>query len=170
MFTLKNTKKAAKELHATVSVSGITPVFDMDGVFADATHRQICNPDGSLNLEKYREMSTAEHINKDAELPLIEVLKRMSQEGKEFHICTARVMCKNTLGWLESRGITPKSIMARAGEHDCRRDNRLKKVNLTSRFSHDQLKNMVLIDDNLANCQAAMEIGMKAINVPFEGH
>jgi ATP-dependent protease HslVU (ClpYQ) ATPase subunit len=69
MFTLQNTKKSAIDLAATLIVSKRVPVFDMDGVFANATHRQICNSDGSLNLDKYREMSTLDHIMKDEVLP-----------------------------------------------------------------------------------------------------
>jgi beta-phosphoglucomutase-like phosphatase (HAD superfamily) len=170
MITLKNTLENALQLAATLKVAKVVPVFDMDGVFADATHRQICNPDGSLNLDKYREMSTAEHINKDEELPLINALHKLQELSVPFHICTARVMCENTLAWLNNKGIKPKSIMARASDTDTRRDYHLKTTNLQSRFSHQQLKNMVLIDDNLANCQAAKKLGMNAINVPFEGH
>lgn len=170
MFTLKNTVKNAKTLAATLIATGKTPVFDMDGVFADATHRQICNPDGSLNLAKYREMSTAEHINKDQELPMIQAIKLLQEQGKEFHICTARIMCENTLNWLKARGIKPKSIMARSHDEDSRKDFRLKTTQLESRFSRRQRENMVLIDDNLANCKAMKTIGMTAINVPFEGH
>ena len=50
---------------------GYMPVFDIDGVLFDATHRQATLPDGSLNLEKYRELATPENIAKDRPLPLI---------------------------------------------------------------------------------------------------
>jgi hypothetical protein len=170
MFTLQNTKKSAIDLAATLIVSKRVPVFDMDGVFANATHRQICNSDGSLNLDKYREMSTLDHIMKDEVLPLIEAIHILQKKDKEFHICTARVMCNNTKTWLKAHNIKPKSIMARCSDTDSRRDYHLKTTNLQSRFNLKQLENMVLIDDNIDNCKAAKRLGMQAINVPFEGH
>lgn len=170
MITLQNTKQSARELAATLIVSKRVPVFDMDGVFANATHRQICNADGSLNLDKYREMSTLEHIMKDEVLPLIEAIHVLQENNTEFHICTARVMCDNTKTWLAANNVKPKSIMARCSDTDSRRDYHLKTTNLQSRFDVQQLKNMVLIDDNLANCQAAKRLKMAAIHVPFEGH
>ncbi len=170
MITLQNTRTAARDLAATLIVSKRVPVFDMDGVFANATHRQICNADGSLNLDKYREMSTLEHIMKDETLPLIEAIHVLQEQNTEFHICTARVMCDNTKAWLEANNVKPKSIMARSSEIDSRKDHRLKTTNLQSRFNRKQLENMVLIDDNLDNCKAAKRLAMNAIHVPFEGH
>ena len=170
MFTLTNTSKSARNLAATLITAKRVPVFDMDGVFANATHRQICNPDGSLNLDKYREMSTLEHIMRDEVLPLIEAIHVLQENEAEFHICTARVMCNNTLAWLEANNVKPKSIMARCSDTDSRKDYHLKTTNLQSRFNHKQLLNMVLIDDNMDNCKAAKHLGMAAINVPFEGH
>ena len=169
MFTVKNTLETATNLVAFVTKNNLVPVFDMDGVFADATHRQICNPDGSLNLDRYREMSTAEYIAKDKELPLIEALKAL-QATTGVYICTARVACENTKNWLESRGIKPLGIFARDGEHDCRRDYELKSAKLSANFMADELAKMVLIDDNSANCRAAQRLGMVAVNVEFDGH
>lgn len=170
MKTLVNSTQTAYELINHIVETGITPVFDMDGVFIDATHRQICNPDGSLNLEKYREMSTAEHISKDKELPLILALQVLADLGIEYHICTARVLCENTRQWLADRDIKATVYMGRDGENDARRDYQLKAEKLQQNFSREQLLNMVLIDDNVKNCEAAKSIGMAAINVPFSGH
>lgn len=170
MKTLQNTFQNALALAHGFLTSDLVPVFDMDGVFADATHRQICNPDGSLNLDKYREMSTAEHIAKDEPLPLITALVALSQARKEFYICTARVACENTRAWLANYGIKPVEIFARDGENDARRDYDLKATKLSAAFTAEERMKMILIDDNVANCEAAKRIGMNAINVPFEGH
>jgi len=170
MLTLENTKTVARNLAVNILTTKVVPVFDMDGVFANATHRQICNPDGSLNLDKYREMSTLAHIMKDTALPLIEAIHVLQEQEVDFHICTARVMCANTLAWLQANNVTPVSIMSRDGDTDSRRDYQLKTDKLSAGFTPSQLKNMVLIDDNLANCKAALALGMKAVNVPFEGH
>lgn len=170
MKTLNNSIKAAYELVDMIVEQGITPVFDMDGVFIDATHRQICKPDGSLDLEKYREMSTAEHISKDKELPLIAALHILGDLGIEYHICTARVLCDNTRAWLKARHVKAGVYMGRDGLNDNRRDYQLKAQKLSELFTAEQRKTMMLIDDNLNNCKAALEIGLQAVNVPFEGH
>ncbi len=170
MKTLQNTKLSARKLATSLIQSGTVPVFDADGVFLDATHRQICNPDGSLNLDKYREMSTREYVMKDKALPLIEAIHILQKNEVAFHICTARVACENTLALLESLNVKPKSIMARRDDNDSRRDYILKTDHLKSKFSDSERANMVLIDDNMANCEAVQKINMQAINVPFEGH
>lgn len=170
MIKLENNPLNARQLAGVLKTTKTVPVFDMDGVFADATHRQICKPDGSLDLEKYRENSTAEKIAQDKPLPMIETLKLLQKHGVDYHICTARVVCKNTMNWIHDNGLTPKSVMARSHNADTRKDYRLKEINLRSRFHAHDLQNMVLIDDNLANCKMAERIGMCAINVPFIGH
>ena len=60
--------------------------------------------------------------------------------------------------------------MSRSHDQDTRRDYQLKETNLRSRFHQHDLEKMVLIDDNLANCEMAERNGMLAINVPFLGH
>ena len=170
MQTLQNTTASAYALVDMIVSKNLTPVFDMDGVFIDATHRQICKPDGSLDLDKYREMSTAEHIAKDKELPLVLALQILGNLGIEYHICTARVLCDNTKNWLKARGIRAGVYMGRDGLNDNRRDYVLKAAKLSANFCEKTRANMVLIDDNTANCKAALEIGMMAVNVPFAGH
>lgn len=167
---MKNTYKSAKALALHLAANSLTPVFDLDGVCIDATARQLTKDDGSLDLEHYRENSTAEKIAQDKELPLMSVMREYSARGKPFHIATARVMCEHTQDWLKRRGIRPHSVMARDGEADTRRDYQLKTDKLTAAFSDSQRAKMVLIDDNHANIQAAKAMGMKAIHVPFQGH
>jgi hypothetical protein len=170
MLKLENTAANARKLAASIIASNVTPIFDLDGVIINANHRQINNPDGSLNLSKYRKMSTAEHIKKDLALPLLETIKILNDQGVRYHVCTARVMCVNTEAWLHSHEIKPHTIMARSGDHDSRKDWKLKTTNLLARFNVKQLNNMVLIDDNLDNCKAMAKIGVNAIMIPFEGH
>ena len=171
MHTLQNTLTTAlMTADVLFQRPNIIPVFDMDGVFADATHRQICNPDGSLNLERYREMSTLDNILKDKTLPLAIALKELTKHRREFHICTARVACSGTLAWLDAHKIKPVSIMARQGEEDTRKDYLLKTDNLTAQFSKAELKKAILFDDNLDNCKAALGLRMLAFHVPFHGH
>lgn len=170
MIKIQNTQLHAISLVRFFVENNITPIFDIDGVLADASHRQICNPDGSLNLEKYREMSTAEYIAKDKELPLIEAIKLLNDLEVNYHVCTARVACENTVNWLQSKGINPIRLMARDGEEDTRKDYELKTDKIAMHFTPSQREKMALIDDNIANCEAAKNLGLKAFHVPFFGH
>lgn len=171
MLTIKNTRAAAQQLiDACLLDEKIIPVFDLDGVVIDATHRQAIHADGSLNLEMYRKLSTAENIAKDKQMPLAEVPQFFTEVGKPFFVCTARVMCSNSRKWLKKNGIKPTAIFDRQGEEDRRRDFELKRWHLSKSFSPLELSRAFLIDDNLANCNMAIGLGMKAIHVPFQGH
>lgn len=170
MITVKNTQAEALNLFHATKVSKAIPVFDLDGVVVDATHRQICNPDGTLNLDKYREMSTDAHISKDTPLAFADTARMLSRENYPFFVCTARVVCKSTIKWLTKQGISPLAFMGREGENDYRRDAELKRYHLQKMFTPEQLKTAYLIDDNEKNCKMAVSLQMKAIHVPFNGH
>ena len=45
-------------------------IYDLDGTIIDSSHRAIVNRDGSINLDKWREMSTKDYIFKDDLLPM----------------------------------------------------------------------------------------------------
>ena len=184
MKKIENTPSQALALAQAIIDSGVEPVFDLDGVLLDATHRQsiytadhvalgICNEDqiGQLDLDAYRAHTTAEKVNQDKNLPLMAVIDKLNQLDVKYHVATARVItrCPHSSKLLKDRGIKPASIMCRDGEHDKRRDSHLKQTKLVAKFSDRQRANMVLIDDSLGNCKAAMQIGMKAIHVPFRG-
>ena len=151
-----------------------TVFFDLDGVCIDATHRQILKPDGSLDLAKYRENSTARKIAKDKELPFLQALQHCVSRDHYHgvHIATARVMCPYTKKWLEKRGALPSSTISRDGENDTRRDHVLKHAGITQVLPYaNQRRRAVLIDDNMNNLlMASDDLGMLAIHVPFAGH
>ena len=165
MKTIANNEVGYLDLTIELIGSGVIPVFDMDEVIADATHRQILNPDGSLNLVEYRKKSTREHIEKDKPLPLIEVAQFLTKRGIPFYLCTARVVCEPTREWLARHDVKPTGIFCRDGETDTRKDWKLKVDKLAAAFNRAERKNMMLIDDNLQNCQAVEKIGMQAIRV-----
>ena len=171
MLTIQNTRAAALQLTDAILLDqSIIPIFDLDGVVIDATHRQAIHPDGSLNLEMYRKLSTAANIAKDQVMPLAEVPQFLTDAGRSFFVCTARVMCKNSEKWLRKNGIKPTAVFSREGENDRRKDFELKEYHLTRAFSSLELSRSFLVDDNLANCQMAQRLNMKAIHVPFHGH
>jgi len=183
MKTLKNTSKAAQELASAIMQSGLISVWDLDGVLLDASHRQavfsedhhtlgLCTAEqiGTLNLEAYRALSTPENIAQDKSMALIEAIHILNANNVPYYVCTARVLCRSTKNLLKARGINPVWIMARAGEHDRRRDDHLKVTNLQARFSAQALRSMVLIDDNKRNLTAVQTLGLKAVHVPFHAH
>jgi len=183
MITIKNTHSDAHTLTRAIINSGVTPLIDLDGVLLDATHRQctftavhvkqgLCQAAdiGALNLVEYRKKCTPEHIAKDKALALLSMVHTLNACGIGYYVVTARVNCSSTAKLLKDKGINPLSCMARHSETDTRRDDHLKVDNLLAQFEPHELKNMVLIDDNLRNLKAVQAIGVRAIHVPFEGH
>lgn len=143
---------------------GYMPVFDIDGVLFDATHRQATLPDGSLNLEKYRELATPENIAKDRPLPLIGAAHALNVAGVDYLVCTARLLCDGTRKLLADHGVKPVHIFGRTGE-DGRKDYILKVEALKT-----IKRPPILVDDNLANLEAIAGIGGMGIHIPFCGH
>ena len=183
MKTITNTRASAIDLALAIMASGKTACFDLDGVLIDATHRQnvytaqdvtqgLCGLDdiGALNLNKYRENSTADKIAQDKALAMIEAVHILNRNKVQYHVLTARINCVNTSKLLFNNGITPALTMARLGENDNRRDDDLKVSHLLKRFDIRQRENMLLIDDNQRNLHAVKQIGLQAIHVPFVGH
>lgn len=170
MITLHNTFENAVDLVDAIKKDRIIPVFDLDGVIIDATHRQILKADGSLDLDQYRANSTPILIDQDKALPFAISANTLTSAKIPFFVCTARVMCRSSIKWLSKRGIMPHMIFSRDGENDNRRDHILKRDHLTANFSKKQLERSFLIDDNESNLLMANAIGMQAIHVPFDGH
>ena len=80
MLTIQNTRAAALQMTDAILLDqSIIPIFDLDGVVIDATHRQAIHPDGSLNLEMYRKLSTAANIAKDQ---VAEQKRQIKETGK----------------------------------------------------------------------------------------
>lgn len=184
MITISNTTQAANALVAAIIKSGHTPIFDLDGVIFDATHRQHifnksdvlagrCTKEqvGQLDLSKYRANTTAEQVAQDKDLPLIAAIHMLNNKQIPYHVATARVVtkCQHSSKLLSDRGIRPQALICRNGDTDKRGDSKLKVDELVKRFDKRQLENMVLIDDSLGNCKAVNEIGVKSIHVPFKG-
>lgn len=176
--SIENTEHNAKRFFAALVETGITPVFDLDGVCLDARHRQkIWTPDdhevglckydqiGSLDLGNYRQQSTLDNIMKDKPLPFKVAMDLCNAHDVAYHVATARVVCAHNRTMFARKGIIPSRVFARGGEHDKRRDDHLKETLLRSNFSDRQRAKMILIDDCLANCKAARRIGMLALHV-----
>lgn len=171
MITINNNIQGVNKLLNMIIGSGLTPVFDLDGVWLDARHRQATKPDGSLDLEAYRANSNYSNVMQDKALDLSNVVQTLNAFGVEYYCLTARPVCEGTRDKvIQHLNARPVSIMGRNGNDDNRRDYELKHDWLSKVFSPSQLKHMILIDDNAANCQVAINLGMIAVHVPFDGH
>src|SRR5690606_34930757 len=119
---IQNTaEKAAHLAQALLADSSIIPVFDLDGVLLDASHRIKLHADGSLDLDHYRANTTASLVAQDKSLPLLAVVHALNQAGRPYYVATARVLCEHTQALLRDRAITPAFAFGRMGDTDRRR-------------------------------------------------
>ena len=93
-------------------------IFDLDHTIVDSSHRQATRPDGSLDLDHWRENSTAKLIERDTLLPLAHEWRKIQRKGNaKIIVCTARVMGPADYFYFGSRGPSAaKSISRRAGD------------------------------------------------------
>lgn len=180
MKELNNTTSNAHILANYLKYTDVTPVFDLDGVILSASHRikiftpqdhknGICSRDqiGALDLDHYRSNTTPELVAQDRNLPLHNVIVALNEAKRPYHVATARVLCKHNRKLLRNRSINPSVLISRNGDSDNRKDHQLKAQELVKHFPIDSERGkLVLIDDCLANCKAAIAIGMQAIYIP----
>ena len=100
-------------------------IFDLDHTVVDSSHRQATRPDGSLDLDHWRENSTPAMIEADSLLPLANEWRKAYRKGAEIIVCTARVMGPADYFYLGSRGLFAHKIISRA-EGDRTSDDLLK--------------------------------------------
>jgi len=149
---------------------GTVPIFDIDGVLLDATHRQVNNPDGSLNLSAYLENNTPDNIKKDTALPMTMLAAWCTYKRIKYAVATARVFCKDTETHLRGLGVRPDIVISRRDNGDRRPDHVLKHDGLLAHFTESERKRLLLIDDNFDNCKAAIQTGARAMLIAFDGH
>jgi len=100
--------------------------FDLDGTVIDSSHRQLSLPDGSIDLDHWREHCTPEQIERDSLLPLANYWKDL--HAKNTHsivICTARVMGGADFNFLQNHGLHFDAALYRSAG-DNRRDADMK--------------------------------------------
>ena len=144
----------------------VIPVWDLDGVLLNASHRIKLHADGSLDLDQYRLDSTRDNVLKDRCLPLMGVISHLNTIGRVYHVATARVLCAYSKELLEQRSIKPAKIISRQGEGDSRKDWILKVQGVQEQFDPKDFNKIMLIDDCPSNCDAFVNaLGAWAINV-----
>ena len=77
-------------------------IYDLDGTIIDSSHRAIVNPDGTINLEKWREMSTKDFIFGDTLLPMYWQLVSDYKMGDIIVICTARNLNEHDMNFIRA--------------------------------------------------------------------
>jgi hypothetical protein len=88
-------------------------IFDLDHTVVDSSHRQATRPDGSLDLDHWREHSTPAMIERDTLLPLAHQWRKAHRKGATIIVCTARVMGPADYRYLTSRGLFADVVISR---------------------------------------------------------
>jgi len=88
-------------------------IFDLDHTVIDSSHRQATRPDGSLDLDHWREHSTPAMIEADSLLPLANEWRKAHRKGASIVVCTARVMGPADYRYLATRGLFADCIISR---------------------------------------------------------
>jgi FMN phosphatase YigB (HAD superfamily) len=129
-------------------------IFDLDHTIVDSSHRQATRPDGSLDLDHWREHSTPAMIEADTLLPLAHEWRKIQRRGEaKIIVCTARVMGIADYRYLTSRGLFADKVISRR-DGDSTADDLLKLRGLkaycvANGISWARLcKTAVMFDDN----------------------
>ena len=148
-------------------------IFDLDGTVIDSSHRQNTKPDGSLDLDRWREMSTRKMIFKDSLLPLASAWHSIDREKNSIVVCTARVLSRDDLDFLQSHRLFADAVLSRPYK-DCSSDGVLKHRLLSAYCAELGLKwrqfcNFSLMyDDNLNVINHLKPLGLRVIDATIQ--
>ena len=138
-------------------------IFDLDHTVIDSSHRQLTRPDGSLDLDAWRDNCTAEMINRDKLLPLANVMRSVFANGHTVIICTARVMSSHDIAFLKANNLRYNALLSRADGDDTP-DAQLKRALLFWHFKHIPVarwtRHTIFFDDNQNVLDMADELGI----------
>ena len=141
-------------------------IFDLDHTVIDSSHRQATLPDGSLDLDHWRENSTAGMIRRDKLLPLARVWREQFAKGNEIVVCTARVIGQADMDYLANHGLHFDALLSRQ-EGDRTPDDELKlrmlrRYATAKRGSWRRFCNFsIMFDDNKNVIKTLSEHGLK---------
>ena len=91
-------------------------IFDLDHTLIDSSHRQLTRPDGTLDLDHWRDNCTREKIMLDQLLPLgrqVAHYLRHLPPGRINIACTARVMGSADYDYLAAHNLRFDAILSR---------------------------------------------------------
>lgn len=145
-------------------------IFDLDHTVVDSSHRSATRPDGSLDLDHWRENSTAKLIERDSLLPLAHEWRKIQRrKGARILICTARVMGPADYFYFGSRGLFAEAVISR-GEGDTTPDDLLKLRGLKRYCAQNGIgwrrfcKTAMMFDDNKNVIQTLTNNGLTVHN------
>ena len=89
-------------------------IYDIDGVLVDSSHRYRNKPDGSIDIDYWFSMATAENIAKDSLLPMAAQYKA-DLDNPEIYtvICTSRAAKKADFDFIANRLGMPNKLLVR---------------------------------------------------------
>ena len=147
-------------------------IFDLDHTVVDSSHRQATRPDGSLDLDHWREHSTAKLIERDTLLPLAHEWRKLLKRGHTVLVCTARVMGPADYFYFGSRGLFAETVISRT-EGDRTPDDLLKLRGL-KRYARENgmswkkfCARAVMFDDNQSVIKTLGANGLTCYNAPI---
>ena len=144
-------------------------IFDLDHTIVDSSHRQATRPDGSLDLDHWREHSTPAMIEADTLLPLAHEWRKVYRKGAGIIVCTARVMGVADYRYLTSRGLFADKVISRR-EGDRTPDDLLKLRGLKQYCAENRIswrrfcKTAVMFDDNQSVIKTLANNGLTVHN------
>lgn len=155
---------------------GAVIVTDLDGCAVDSSHRQHCNPDGTLNLQDWREHCTPELIKLDKLTQWGLQLGQLVRTRKDITVivATSRVMTDEDYKYVKEAFDIDRfsgKIWSRPSENVLIDWDLKYKLFTEEIFKYDDLLlalnlgKMYFLDDIEKNCLVAENLGLNAINV-----
>jgi hypothetical protein len=135
-------------------------VFDLDGTVINSDHRKVTRSDGSIDLAHWRENCTREKkILQDSLLPLAQSMKNCHLAGYKIIICTARVIQRADLEFLDLHCLHYDAILHRVIGDE--RSDAILKAELLQKYFDNDFNNVIMFDDNLSVISKMIAIGIK---------
>ena len=142
-------------------------IFDLDQTVIDSSHRNPCNDDGTINLERYFKLKTRTNIFKDTLLPLAKIFKQVKRDGNYVVIATARNMDHDDIDFLKANGLIADKILSRRWvvENDVP-DAQLKARKLQQLFNLKQFQNAnkIMFEDSQPVITKMRQMGIVTLN------
>ena len=144
-------------------------IYDLDHTVIDSSHRAATLPDGSINLDHWREHSTPELIARDRLLPLAKHWRISRARGAEIVVCTARVMGEADYQYLADNGLQWDGMICRT-EGDTSSDAILKERGLRNYAASAGIswarfiRFSVMLDDNESVINHLTARGLRVYN------
>tara|TARA_R110000737_G_scaffold25053_1_gene43694 strand:+ start:155 stop:646 length:492 start_codon:yes stop_codon:yes gene_type:complete len=141
-------------------------IFDLDQTVINSNHRNPCNEDGTLNLERYFELKTRVNIFKDTLLPLAKIFKQVKKEGNYIIVATARNIDRDDMDFLTVNDLIPDKLLSRRVTEYSVPDDQLKARKLQQLFNLKQFQNAnkIMFDDSKPVITKMRQMGIVTLN------